>query len=194
MNNIITQENIAKWITVFDGLSQKLRRTITPSDYLGINKMINVFFRAFGLTLSFGMMIFGFILIAEAMIFLKAKRKSWAVVIPFYNDYVMFDIATGKGFLGIIYSLIVYSIMFLPVFELICDFDIGLLKIFMSCVSLVLVVFMKFKLAKKFNKGIIFGLGLLLLPIIFYPILGFGKSEYKPENEINKIEDKKNLV
>ena len=106
----------------------------------------------------------------------------------------MFDIATGKGFLGIIYPLFAYSIMFLSVFEFVCDFDISLLKICMACVSLILLVFMKFKLAKKFNKGIMFGFGLLLLPIIFYPILGFGKSEYKSENEINKIEDKKDLV
>jgi len=35
-----------------------------------------------------------------------------------------------------------------------------------------------FKLAEKFGKSGGFGVGLLLLPIIFFPILWFGKAEY----------------
>ncbi len=196
MNSIMTQENISKWITIFDGLSQKLR-AIPPSDYFGMNKSINIFFRViellFSCILSFGCIIFGFILIAEAMVFLKAKKKPWAAIIPFYGDYVIFDMALGQGFLGIIYRLLSCSILIIPFLEVIYNFNMNF-RILVSCISFILVAVMNFKLAKKFNKGTMFGFGLLLLPIIFYPILGFGKSEYKSENEINRIEDKKDLV
>ena len=188
--DICTQENVQKLITVLDGLSQKLSY-IPSSAFSAINKSINVLLYVFEVAISFifnfGLIVFGFVIIAKAMIFLKAKRKSWTVVIPFYSDYIIFDIATGKGFLGIIYALLTYSSLFIPIFELLCDFDMSVLKIFVTCISLILDIFMKFKLAKKFNKGIIFGLGLMFMPVIFYPILGFGKSEYKSENKSNIV-------
>jgi len=34
-------------------------------------------------------------------------------------------------------------------------------------------------LAKKFGRSELFGVGLLLLPMIFYPVLAFGGSEYE---------------
>ena len=189
MNSIMTQENISKCVTVFEGLSQKLR-AIPPSDYFGINKIINISFCViellFSFIISFGCIIVGFIAIAEAMIFLKAKKKPWAAIIPFYGDYVMFDMVVGQGFLGIIYRLLSCSILIISFFEIIYDFHMNF-RILASCISFILVAVMNFKLAKKFTKGIIFGFGLLFLPIIFYPILGFGKSEYEFENENNKI-------
>jgi hypothetical protein len=35
------------------------------------------------------------------------------------------------------------------------------------------------ELAKKFGKEIGFAIGMILLPIVFFPILGFGSAEYK---------------
>lgn len=34
-------------------------------------------------------------------------------------------------------------------------------------------------IAKSFGKGPGYGIGLWLLPIIFYPMLGFGSAEYQ---------------
>ena len=44
--------------------------------------------------------------------------------------------------------------------------------------SLVVDVYMSFKLAKAYGKGIGFTIGLILLPNIFQIILGFGSSKY----------------
>jgi hypothetical protein len=33
-------------------------------------------------------------------------------------------------------------------------------------------------LAAKFGKGVGFAIGLIFLPFIFYPILGFGDAQY----------------
>lgn len=192
MTEFLTPDSVPKLVRAMDELSQKLK-DIPSSDFFAINQKINVFLSAFGLVFLFMfglcLIIFAFIAIAKAMMFVKAQRKSWAVIIPFYSDYVIFDMATGKGFLGIIYACISYLSLFLPICQLICNCDTGWLKLLITCISLILIVFMKFKLAKKFGHGIGFCLGLLLLPIIFYPILGFGKSEYKSENEIKNKKD-----
>jgi hypothetical protein len=40
--------------------------------------------------------------------------------------------------------------------------------------------FIVFPLAGKFGKGAGFGLGLLILPFIFWPMLAFGSATYQP--------------
>jgi len=45
-------------------------------------------------------------------------------------------------------------------------------------VNIVAVILVCIELAKRFGKGVGFGVGLALLPFIFYPILGFGDATY----------------
>ncbi len=86
-------------------------------------------------------------------IFEKAGEEGWKCLIPVYNTYIMFKIATGNGwkmlFMLIPFFNFVYSIMFM------------------------------FKLAKVFGKGTGFGFGLLFLPYVFIPILALGDAEYE---------------
>jgi hypothetical protein len=53
------------------------------------------------------------------------------------------------------------------------------------CLALLLGPFLlcciPFGIAQQFGKGRLFGLGLLLLPFVFFPILGFGKARYSGE-------------
>ena len=91
-------------------------------------------------------------LIAMAKIFKKAGRPGWAVIVPFYNMYVLFDIAWGKG--------ILFLLMFIPV------------------VDFVILIMLYVKLAKAFGKGGGFAAGLILLCPIFILILGFGSARY----------------
>ena len=35
-----------------------------------------------------------------------------------------------------------------------------------------------FGIARRFGRGRLFGLGLLLLPFVFFPVLGFGRAQY----------------
>ncbi len=82
----------------------------------------------------------------------KAGKPGWAVFIPFYFQYCLFDIAFGSGWL--------FLLCFIP------------------CVNVVLIVMFCFKLASAFGKQIEFGFGLLFLSFIFIPILAFGDAEY----------------
>jgi len=54
-----------------------------------------------------------------------------------------------------------------------------LLWIFVPLVNVVVEIWVTNLLSKSFGKDEAFTLGLIFLSVIFYPILGFGKAEYK---------------
>src|SRR5215510_5197608 len=86
-------------------------------------------------------------------IFTKASQPGWACIIPIYNLYVWCKIA-GRPWWWIL-------LMLIPIVNFI-----------------ILIVFM-IELAKSFGKGVGFGIGLILLGVIFFPILGFGSAQYQ---------------
>jgi len=87
-------------------------------------------------------------------VFEKAGKPGWAIIVPFYNVYVMLQIAGRPGW--------------------------WLILAFIPLVNLILLV-LPFDMAKKFGKGLGYGFGLLFLPFIFYPVLGFGSARYRGE-------------
>lgn len=97
-------------------------------------------------------------LIALAKVFKKAGRPGWAVIVPIYNLYVLFDIAWGKG--------IMFLLMLIPV------------------VNFVIMIMLYVKLAKAFGKSGGFAAGLIFLNLIFVCILGFGSAQYIGPNGI----------
>jgi len=109
---------------------------------------------ALGAGLGIGFMVFWLVLMLVIVasfwkVFVKAGQPGWAALIPIYNAFVLLKIA-GKPAWWII----------------------------LLCIPIVnLVVFIA--LAERFGKGAGFGVGLGLLGIIFFPILGFGDSQYR---------------
>lgn len=87
-------------------------------------------------------------------IFTKADEPGWATLIPIYNVLVTLRIARKP--------LWWFFLLMIPV------------------VSLIVSVIMYVSLAHNFGKSAGFGLGLLLFPIIFYPVLAFGSAEFNP--------------
>ena len=86
-------------------------------------------------------------------VFTKAGQPGWASIIPIYNIIVMLQIV-GRPWWWILLLLI-------PI------------------VNLVIFIIISIDMAKSFGKGAGFGIGLFLLGIIFYPILGFGNATYQ---------------
>jgi len=102
------------------------------------------------LIVAFVLMIF---MIASVWkVFSKAGEPGWASIVPIYNVIVLLKIS-GKPLWWIILFII-------PVANLIVAILAGL------------------GLAKNFGKSDGFGIGLALLPFIFYPILGFGSATF----------------
>jgi len=91
-------------------------------------------------------------IIALWKIYVKAGEHGWASLIPFYSQFVEARIVWGNGWF--------FLIMFIPF------------------ANIIYLIATQFKLAKVFGKGVGFGFGLWLLPIIFMPILGFGQAQY----------------
>lgn len=85
-------------------------------------------------------------------VFVKAGKPGWACIIPIYNVVVLLDIV-GKP----IWWIILYLI---------------------PLVNIIIIIIIYVALAKAFGKGVGFALGLIFLPFIFYPILGFGDATY----------------
>jgi len=88
-------------------------------------------------------------------IFVKAGKPGWAAIVPIYNLIVLLEIA-GKPVWWFLLMLIPF-------------------------VNLVILAIVCIALAKNFGKGAGFGLGLLFLSPIFYPMLAFGDARYQPQ-------------
>ncbi|MDD3002849.1 MAG: DUF5684 domain-containing protein [Candidatus Shapirobacteria bacterium] len=92
------------------------------------------------------------ILVSLWKIFIKAKKPGWAALVPIYNIVVMLEIAGMPTWY--------IFLMFIPL------------------VNLVIGLMILVNLTKAFGKSTGFVLGMIFLPLIFYPILAFDKSEY----------------
>ena len=91
-----------------------------------------------------------FLIAAQWKVFTKAGQPGWACIVPFYNIYIMTKIG-GKPWWWL------FLVMFIPFV-----FSIWLVNM----------------ISKSFGKDEGFTVGLLLLGIIFWPILGFGSAKY----------------
>jgi Na+/melibiose symporter-like transporter len=91
-----------------------------------------------------------FLIAAQWKVFTKAGQPGWACIVPFYNIYIMTKIG-GKPWWWI------FLVMFIPFV-----FSIWLVNM----------------ISKSFGKDEGFTVGLVLLGIIFWPILGFGSAKY----------------
>src|SRR5215467_11145227 len=86
-------------------------------------------------------------------IFSKAGQPGWAAIVPIVNTYFTIKVA-GRPWWWLILMLVPF-------------------------VNFIVWIILCIDLAKSFGKGAGFGIGLLLLPIVFFPILGFGSAQYQ---------------
>ena len=91
-------------------------------------------------------------IVAGWKVFEKAGEQGWKAIIPIYNYYVLLKIV-GRPW----WWLLLY---FIP---------------FVGFITLIIVAN---DVSKSFGKGVGFTLGLIFLPFIFVPILGFGDARY----------------
>ncbi len=96
-------------------------------------------------------------IISDWFIFKKANKPGWASIVPIYNIVVKYQIANIN-----------------PLFIL-----LFLIPFVNGVAAIVLNIMLGINLAKAFGKSGGFAVGLIFLPMIFYPILAFGKAEYQ---------------
>jgi hypothetical protein len=90
--------------------------------------------------------------VAMCKIFAKAGQAWWKALIPIYSLFVFVSIA-GKEWWWVL-------LLCIPILNIAFFFLIHI------------------ALARRFGQGALFGVGLALVGVIFFPLLAFGKSEY----------------
>lgn len=93
-------------------------------------------------------------IVAMWKVFERAGEPGWAVLVPIYNLYIMTRVARMSGW--------------------------WVLAAFIPVVNIVFAFAVSNGIAKRFDKGTGFGIGLALLPFIFYPILAWGDGAAVP--------------
>src|SRR5216684_7084764 len=100
-----------------------------------------------------GLAVVVFELAALWKVFKKAGEPGWASIVPLYNLWVLLRISGKPGWWIIL--------MLIPLVNIV----VGILE--------------AVALARAFGKGGGFAAGLILLPVIFYPVLAWGDAQYQ---------------
>ena len=108
-----------------------------------------------------GLLIGLLLIVAMWKVFTKAGQPGWASIIPIYNLYIWCKIV-GRPWWWILLMLIPF-------------------------VNFIILIILCIDTAKSFGKGAGFGIGLALLGVIFWPILGFGSAQYQGAAATPKI-------
>ena len=112
------------------------------------------FLKSFGFGVWGIGLVFGVLMIAGLWtMFAKAGRPGWAAIIPIYNTYVMIKVAGRPGW--------------------------WLILIFIPFVNFFIILWILWDLAKAFGHGFLMWLGFIFLGFIFFPVVGFGSSQYQ---------------
>ena len=100
------------------------------------------------------------IIVGMWKVYTKAGKPGWASIIPIYNVIVLIEIAQRP-----LWWIILFFIPF---------------------VNIIMAIIISIDIAKGFGKDIGFGIGLAFLPFIFYPVLGFGSSQYQGQVQVQE--------
>ena len=93
-----------------------------------------------------------FVIAAMWKVFAKAGQPGWAAIVPIYNYVILMNIVGRPGW--------------------------WVLLMFVPLLNVVIAIIIHLELAKSFGQGTGFGVGLILLGFVFFPILGFGSARY----------------
>ncbi len=86
-------------------------------------------------------------------IFEKAGKPGWAAIVPIYNIIVLMEIVNKPVW---------WVVLFL-----------------IPIVNIIIAIIVYIELAKVFGKDTGFGIGLVFLGIVFFPMLAFGDAQYQ---------------
>lgn len=86
-------------------------------------------------------------------VFEKAGQPGWGALIPIYNLYLLTQIAGRSG------NWVLF--FFVPILNIVAMF------------------ILQTDIARRFGKDEQFGIGMALLPFIFYPLLAFSDAQYE---------------
>ena len=146
-------------------------------EYEGLEVMLGGLFAFLGVIMLIVFAVAIFMIIANWKIFEKAEKPGWAAIIPIYNMYTLFNIVGVNPWWILI-------VILSPI--------LGIVPILGSLAQIAVVIYFQIlvnvSLARAFDKEDGFAVGLILLPIVFYPILAFGtENKYSGKKPMHDI-------
>lgn len=118
-----------------------------------LNKLAEILLYCLLLTVVFSVLI----MIGGKRIFKKANKKATTALIPIINLFTMLEITGTSLYAGILF--------FVPI------------------LNILVIWVMFFRLGSSFNTSFGYKIGLVIFPIIFYPLLAFSNKQYKIVDE-----------
>ena len=118
--------------------------------------------------------------------FKKCGKKGWEAIIPYYNTWTLIEISGCKWWYFLI--LIGTSILSLNInfdFNENSQVSINMLDGIGTLINYFIMYSVNYNIAKKFNKDRVYAIGLTLIPFVFYPMLGLGKSIYNKNVKVS---------
>lgn len=147
-----------------------------------------------GIVSSYFILFYILFIISNWRIFKKAGEKGWKALIPFYNMYLLFKIVgMKKWFWGMIILSVVVSIItaidgvvgltsIRKVDMNTFDFQAHLVSfitlLINFCINVFVVCIYACRTSKAFGHGFGWAIGIVLIPNVFWLMIGFGKSKY----------------
>lgn len=129
--------------------------------YFDVNMFVSLIFCFIFIAILFSGLAYIFKLVYSYKLFKKMDRKGWEGLIPIYNTIIKLKVL----------NIPIWMILFL----------------FVPGMNIVLSVIIAINTSIKFGKDILFTIGLIFAPVVFYPILAFDKSVFN--QNINGIFD-----
>lgn len=105
------------------------------------------------------------VIVAKWQLLEKGNKPGWGALIPVYNTYLFCEIVGINPYWILI-------VLLSPVLNIITILG----SLLVIAVSIYFTILLNVSIAKSFNKDSGFAIGLILLPIVFYPILAFSKD------------------
>lgn len=122
-------------------------------------------------------------------IFRKTGTPGWIAFIPILSQYKQFELFWSPTMFIATIGITMFNSGLSFAINLVKDVNntgasifvifVGLLSICLSLALIVVNIVLQHRMAQAFGEGMLFTVGLVLLPIIFYPLLGFGSAEYQ---------------
>lgn len=156
INNDINAKKIQEKLDQGYSPKQAIEETMTLEQTLAVGMKLLFSNNAFKIILITSSMFLIYDIIIKWSIYKKAGKHGWATLIPIYRNVVYLKLC----------GISPWSLLFI------------LLPVIGWLILLIILVISKFRYSEAFGRGMIFGFGLWLFPIIFETILACSKKPY----------------
>lgn len=122
-------------------------------------------------------------------IFRKAGVPGWMAFVPILSQYKQFELFWSPTMFIVTIGITMFNSGLSFATNLIKDVNntganifvifVSLLSICLSLALIIINIVLEYRMTQAFGEGMLFTVGLILLPVIFYPLLGFGAAEYQ---------------